>query len=347
MITFKNFSLALAIALGSMACKHDEHDIPLDIDYSAAYVVNGMDNNLSVIDLATNKVSETIQLDNAVAPHHIYLSPDKKTLAVAITSTDLSGGHGGHGHNHGGSSNYKVLILDTVTGLITKTIELTKMPHNAIFNSTGTELWIGQSDANVGSVLIYNTTDWTLKQTIPVGSSPSEVTFSTDGSTAFVANTGSASVTVINASTKAIRTTLPVGVDPVGAWPASNGKMYVDNEASKTISIIDVASLVVTETLNLGYKPGYVAYHSETNELWVTDATNGKAVIYERVSNTWAKKAEVVTGADAHAITFSPDLKQAYITNQGLNTVTVLNATTYAKVQDITVGRMPNGIVVK
>jgi YVTN family beta-propeller protein len=343
MITFKNLSLALAIVFGSMACKHEEHDIPLNIDYPAAYVVNGQDNNVSVIKLSTNKLSETIGLKDAVSPHHISLSPDKKTLAVAITSTDLSRGHGGHG----GSSNYKVMILDAVTGLVKKTIDLPKMPHNGAFNTTGTELWIGQADATAGSVLVYNTSDWSVKQSIPVGKSPSEVTFSTDGNYAFVANTGSATVTVINASTKAVRATLPVGADPVGAWPAANGKMYVDNETAKTISVIDVASATVTETLSLGFKPGYAAYHNTTGELWVSDATNGKIVIYQRSGNNWVKKSEVVTGADAHAIAFNNDLSLAYITNQGANTVTILNATTYAKVLDIPVGRMPNGIVVR
>ncbi len=323
---------------------HEEHVMKhLNIDYPAAYVVNGQDNTLSVVKLATNKVSETIHLDNAVSPHHLSLSPDKKTLAVAITSTDLSGGHGGHG----GSANFKVLILDAVTGMITKTIDLPKMPHNGAFNATGTELWVGQADANAGTVLIYNTSDWSLKHTVVVGKSPSEVTFSTDGALAFVANTGDASVTVIDANTKALRATLAVGADPVGAWPATNGKMYVDNEAARTISVIDVASVAVTETLNLGYKPGYVAYHSTTNELWVSDATNGKAVIYTRSGNAWTRKADVATGSDAHAITFSADQKTAYVTNQQAHTVSVINATTYTKVQDIPVGKMPNGIVVR
>jgi YVTN family beta-propeller protein len=339
----KKISFALTLAVGLTACKHEEHEMPLNIDYPAAYVVNGLDNNISVIQLSTNKVTEKIGLKNAVAPHHISLSPDKKLLAVAITSTDLSGGHGGHG----GSGNYKVLILDAKTGLITKTIDLPKMPHNGAFNTAGTELWIGQADANIGTVLIYNITDWSLKQSIVVGKNPSEVTFSNDGAFAFVANTGSASVTVIKADTKSVKATLSVGTDPVGAWPATNGKMYVDNETSKTISVIDVASTTVTETVNLGFKPGYAAYHNTLGELWVTDATDGKVVIYQRSGNSWVKKAEVATGADAHAIAFSADQNLAYITNQGANTVTVLNTTTYAKVQVIPVGKMPNGLTLK
>src|SRR5690606_33584726 len=110
-------------------------------------------NNISVIKLSDNTVTETIGLNGATYPHHIYLNPAKTKLAVAITSTDLSGGHGGHG---GTLTGLKVQIIDAVTGMIDKEIALNKMPHNAIFNSSGTELWLGQSDSVQSQVLVYN-----------------------------------------------------------------------------------------------------------------------------------------------------------------------------------------------
>ena len=348
MLKMKSITCGLVLVLGLGACneymEHDEPDMPLNINYPAAFVVNGQDNSVSVIRLPENQITETIKLKDAVAPHHISISPDRTKLAVAITSTDLSGGHGGMG---GATSNFKVIILDAVTGLGLKTIELPKMPHNAIFNTDGSELWIGQPDDDSGTVVVYNTSDWSAKNTVVVGKSPSEVTFSADGTLAFVANTGEATVSVIDPVTKAVRTTLPVGADPVGAWPATDGKMYVDNETSQSVTVIDVASISVTETLNLGFKPGYVAFQEKTGELWVSDATNGKVVVYQRSGGAWVQKAAVPTGNDAHAIAFSSDKSLAYVTNQGANTVTVLDAATFAKVKEVPVGKMPNGIVVK
>ncbi len=46
--------------------------------------------------------------------------------------------------------------------------------------------------------------------------------------------------------------TVPVGKDPVGAWPAANGHVYVDNETDQTVTEINVATGAVTETINLG-----------------------------------------------------------------------------------------------
>jgi len=335
---------ALAIIFGISSCSNDHDMVMLDIDYPAAYVVNGSSNTISVIRLSDNAVTETIELNGATFPHHIYLNPAKTKLAVAITSTDLSGGHGGHG---GALEGLKVQIIDAVSGMIDKEIGLGKMPHNAIFNAAGTELWIGQSDVSQSQVLVYRTSDWTVQNTINVGAGLSEVTLSSDGTMAFACNTDDGTVTLIDAATKTIHTTLTVGEDPVGAWPASNGKMYVDNETSQTVSEITVSSMSITSTIDLGFKPGYVAYNSSNGELWVSDATNGRVEYYTFGGSAWNSQGSIATGADAHAIAFTADESLAYVTNQGANTVSVIDVATHAVIATINVGSKPNGVAIR
>ncbi|WP_225987796.1 YncE family protein [Rufibacter sp. LB8] len=60
-----------------------------------------------------------------------------------------------------------------------------------------------------------------------------------------------------------------------------------------------------------------MAYHPDQQELWVSDATNGKVVYYKKANGLWARQGAITTGADAHAIAFSPDGTIAYVTNQG------------------------------
>lgn len=328
------------------SCKEDEmhHDQNLNINYPAAFVVNGKSNNVQVIELSTNTVKETIDLMGATFPHHVYLNPAKNLMAVAITATDLTGGHGGHG---GGSGNYMVHIINTVTGAHEHQLSCAKMPHNAVFSPDGAELWVSQSDAVQSQVLIYNTSDWSLKTTVNVGKGLSEVTFASDGSMAFATNTDDGTVSIIDPSSKIIHATVTVGADPVGAWPASNGKMYVDNEMDETVSEIDVATMAVSETFTLGFKPGYVAYSEHHDEVWVTDADNGKVVYYAKQAGTWMEMGSIPTGADAHAIAFSANGETAYVTNQGANTVSVIDVANHAVTATINVGEKPNGIALK
>ena len=328
------------------SCKdHCEHngtcDDPLNIDYPAAYIVNGGDGTVSVINLNDSKVDDEIGLNGATFPHHVYLSPDKTTLAVAITSTDLSGGHGGHGS---GTGSYKVQIIDATTGEIHHEIVTEHLPHNAVFNASGSELWVSQSAA-AGHVLVFKTSDYSKIAEIATGKMPSEVTFSADGTTVFVANTDDGTVTMIDPATKAILHTVIVGHTPVGAWPGTDGNMFVDNEADQTISVLNVVTSTVTATIPLGFKPGYAAYHPHHEELWVSDATNGKVAYSKLESGTWTKKGDFVTGADAHAIAFSSDNLTAFVTNQGAGNVSVIDIENHIKTKDIVVGSKPNGMV--
>jgi YVTN family beta-propeller protein len=349
--TIAIFAVSIFASTISSCKKHDMDDMNhdaghtmLNINYPAAYVVNGASNNISVIKLSDNTVSETISLNGATFPHHIYINPAKTKLAVAITGTDLSGGHAGHG---GTTTGLKVQIIDVVTGMIDKEISLAKLPHNAIFNNAGTELWIGQMNTIQSQVLVYKTSDWTLQNTINVGKGLSEVTFSNDGTMAFACNTMDGTVTLIDANSKMIHTTLTVGTDPVGAWSASNGKLYVDNEMSQTISEISVSGMNVTSTINLGFKPGYVAYHTASGELWVSDATNGKVIYYTIVGSVWTLQGNISTGADAHAIAFNNEGTKAFVTNQGEGTVSVIDVDSHSVQKTIKVGQKPNGIVIR
>jgi YVTN family beta-propeller protein len=178
---------------------------------------------------------------------------------------------------------------------------------------------------------------------------PAELTFSSDGTKAYVANGDDDSISVINVSSKTVVATITVGDNPVGAWTGSNGKMYVDNEDGQTISVIDVATDTVEETIALGFMPGIASYNGIKNELWVSDPMNGKVHYYtwDAGMGMWMHGSSFNTGAGAHAIAFTTDGNTAYVTNQAANTVSVVNTTSHTVTKTINVGVKPNGIVIK
>lgn len=337
-------SLVCLLSLGLLACGHAStpegtlSTIPIPVvTGDALFVVNGGDNSLSVIDTANNKVSGTIAIQNGMFPHHIYLSADRSSLLVAVPGIDLSGGHATESHAVKGA----VLLLDATTGKTLAAVRLDMMNHNAIFSPDSTEVWTSQM-MMPGSVLVLDAKTLKTKQSITVGDMPAEVTFSRDGKYAFVANGMSNSVTVIDVATKQVVKTITVGKEPVGPWPGSDGVMYTDNEEGMSISAIDAASLTVVRTYDLGFMPGMVAT-AGPGELWVTNSDDGKVVFN---STTMDKKTgEVATGAGAHGLAFSADGKAAYVTNQGADTVSVIDAASRTVKATIPVGKKPNGLV--
>lgn len=329
----------------------------LNINYPAAYVVNGESSTVSVINLNTNEVTDLIQLTEEMSgiahgsnamflqyPHHIYLNPAKNQMAIAAPGTDLSQGHGTTTTaSHTGGA--KVAILDASKGINVKLIDVPMMNHNAIYTPDGKEIWTSQMD-EAGKILVYDATTYALKNTISVGKEPAEITFSNDGNTAFVANGMDNTVTAINPNTKAILVTIPVGKNPVGAWTGSDNRMYVDNEDGQTVSIIEVKTLKVVETIALGFMPGYVAYQGDMKEMWVTDPMAGK--VHWWTKDTTGKMIHVgafATAEGSHAIAFKD--MTAYVTNQEAASVSVIDVMQHKVTKTISVGKKPNGIVIR
>lgn len=234
-----------------------------------------------------------------------------------------------------------ILILDSQDGATRRARQLEQMNHNAVFSPDQQEVWTSQM-TSPGSVLVLDASTLEIKATVPVENAPAEVTFSPDGRYAFVANTGSDSVSVVEVNSKMVLDTIQVGDEPVGAWPGSNGVMYIDNEAGKSLTAIDANTLAVLRTYSLGFTPA-VATVSPDGNLWVTDADNGRVVLYSLTEDTML--GEIETGAGAHAIVFSTNGQSAYITNQGSDAVSVIDVASRAVVKTVDVGSKPNGIV--
>ena len=331
-----------AISIVSCSNTADRPILNNSINYKAAYVINGADNTISVIDLATNVVKKTIALTDIGFPHHISLSPDKSKIAIGVPGIDLSGGYTGITAGMPG----QYLVLNAVTGELLQSQSLPAMCHNAIYSPDGTEIWASQMES-AGKVLVYDANTYVLKNTITVGMMPLEVSFSSDGLTAFVCNNSDNTVTAIKVSDKSITATVPVGTGPVGAWQGGDNKMYVDNEDGQSISIIDASTMTVVDTVALGFMPGMAMRQNDANELWVTDPTNGKVHYWtwDTVTGMYVVGGDVTVGAGAHAIAFNGTT--AYITNQAAGTVSVVDVTSHSVTKTITVGAKPNGIVLK
>ncbi len=100
---------------------------------------------------------------------------------------------------------------------------------------------------------------------VPVGVEPNSVALNLDGTRAYVANTVSGTVSVVNVdrlnSDYRILATIPVGTEPYGlALTPAATKLYVANARSNNVSVIDTSTLRVIKTIeNVGFEPRGIA----------------------------------------------------------------------------------------
>lgn len=342
------------------------------VNFDAAYVVNGESNSISVINLGTNKVDNTIVLPNLQStmgmgmmgsgagqmwPHHISLSPNKSKLAVALPGSDFNGGSGmmlssfTAGSMMGNlSANFKIkgkiLILDAVTGVVLKELNIDGIAYNAVFSPDGKEIWTAVM-LTKGKVNVFDASTYALLDTISVGQMPAEVTFSDDGKKVFVANGMSNNVSVIDAVSKKVLENTAVGNYPVGAWPGMGGMMYVENEKDQSIGILNTMTNMMASTMQLGFTPGMAARNTMMNQLWVSDPNGSKIHVWTNTSTGYVDGGTVTVGNGASAIAFSKEGRICYITNQNDGTVSVVDVATMKEMMKITVGKKPNGIVIR
>lgn len=331
--------------LSVVSCKDKQQVQSENIDFPAAYVVNGGSNTISVIDLNERKVKKMIQLtDLGRFPHHIELSPDGKKLSVALPEFDFTQNHDllhQATDKRGG-----IVVIDAQNGKQLYKVALNWVNFNAAFSPDNKELW-SASTSHSGEMFVFDAETGAQKEVIFLGADPTEVVFSQNGNYAFVALNESSFILAVNTKLKKLEKYIKVDPFPTNVWAVSDGKIYVENKNLKTVNIVDPETLNVDELLDLDFKPGQIAYNKTLNELWICQAGENKVAYFERKANKWVLKASIETGNDAHAIKFSKDEKTAYVANQMGHTVSVINTASHQKTMDIPVGLNPNGIVLK
>src|SRR5271157_1946700 len=90
---------------------------------------------------------------------------------------------------------------------------------------------------------------------------------------AYITNSGSNNVSVIDTATNTVTATVSVGYNPIGVAVIPDGtKIYVINYGSNNISIIDIATNNVTATVNVGNDPWGVAVTPDGTKVYVTNS---------------------------------------------------------------------------
>jgi VCBS repeat-containing protein len=171
---------------------------------------------------------------------------------------------------------------------------------------------------------------------VPVGSNPAALAITPDGSTAFVANNGSGTVTPVNVSTLSTQTNLclPIGScspsDPntqpeAIAVNAAGTFGFVANSGENSVSEITIqngtAKLVGPQiSSNLFQFPDALAISPDGRTLWVANYSAGTVVPVALPTNRVGTPINV--GLNPTALAITPDGHHLLVANSGDGTVT-------------------------
>lgn len=140
-------------------------------------------------------------------------------------------------------------------------------------------------------------------------------------------------------------TTIPVGLTPQGVVLSPNGAhVYVANQASNTVSVIDPVSNTVTATIPTNTGPSLIAVSPDNTRAYVTQFGDASLGVIDTATNTVTTNIPVGVGPTGVAIT--PDGARAYVVNNHDDSVSVVDTAANTVTATIPVGPGPIGVAI-
>jgi YVTN family beta-propeller protein len=134
--------------------------------------------------------------------------------------------------------------------------------------------------------------------------------------------------------------TFPVGI----AVNPNTNKVYVANEYSNTVSVIDTKTDEVQATINVGNFPYGIDINPVNNRVYITNRGSNTVSVIDGSVDT--KLLDITVGSSPVGIAVDPTANWIYITNFNDGTLSVIDGITNEVNDTISVGKTPYGIAV-
>jgi YVTN family beta-propeller protein len=320
-------SLAAAL-LASLA--HAQTAAPQAASAQAAaqppiFVLNSLDASISVIDPAT--WTEKQRIPTGKEPHHLYMTPDEKSIIVANAGAD------------------SLTFIDPKTAQVQRVIKGIIDPYHLRFSPDMKWFVTAANRLNHVDVYRWDGSNMVLAKRIPTAKTPSHMWIDSKSTTAYVSMQDSDELIAVDLATQTVRwrtATGPVPADVI--MTADDRYVLVGLTGGDAVQVFDVSGKEpkLAKTIKTG--AGAHAFRAAGDKRHV--------FVSNRVANTISKidmqALEVVSsfalpgGPDCMDV--SKDGKLLFVTARWAKKLTVIDLATGKMVRNINVGRSPHGV---
>lgn len=292
-------------------------------------VLNKGDNNMAFINPATLQVVATV--GTGEGPHEMTASADGR-LAFAANYGSKEPGH-------------SLSVIDVVARKEIRRVELGPIlkPHG-IVEKNGKVYFIAEFSRIVGR---YDVSSNKLEWVTGTGQDGGHMLALTpDGTKIYTANRVSNTVTFIDLNTSMPvggMLQIPAGKRPEGIAVSPDGKeLWVGNTGDGSISIIEIATNVVQQTIAVGKVPIRICFTPDGKRVLVSDNGAGELIVLEAATRKILKRMAI--GGAPVGLLITPDGKKAFIARSGAGMVSEVDLKTLTITGDIKMGNQPDGM---
>lgn len=176
------------------------------------------------------------------------------------------------------------------------------------------------------------------------GDEPTNVSFSPDGATAYVASQMSHSVDVVDVATDQVITTAATpGNDPYQTVASPDGTRFFASGSADMIWAFDATTHAVVDTIPVDAGPNGMAITKDGKWMFVSHLSSGvvgRITLATGVYDTLA----IIGGTPVHGLDVSPDGAKLYIVSQGTDSLYAFDTETGANLGQVYAGSQPFGL---
>ncbi len=189
------------------------------------------------------------------------------------------------------------------------------------------------------TVSVVNTVSGSVVATIPVGTNPTAVSVTPDGSKVYIANEASNNVSVINTASNTVTATIVVG-GPARALVVNHAGTLVYVAAGSVIEVISTASNTVVGTVGAPAAPFDIVMDPTDAFTYTANYTSPGTVTQTDVIDN--STSFIIPAGNATAgVAITPDGGRVYAVNSQAASVTVIDVATEMVIATIPVGFNP------
>lgn len=237
-----------------------------------------------------------------------------------------------------------VSLINPDSAQLIKRVNIGRNPHEPRFTKDGKELWVTVRGENYISILDALTLQ--EKDKIMLSEGPGMVTFSVDGSKAYVCSSFDDNFWILDVQSRRVLKTLkvPSVFSPFTNTTPDGNEVWVTHKDVGKVTRIDTNSQQIIETFETGKITNHVAF---CNDLYfVSVGGEDKVKVYRlneknRVTLVW----EIDTPDMPHGIWASAQHSQVYVVAELSNQMYILDARRLEITKTIEIGMAPQALI--
>jgi YVTN family beta-propeller protein len=189
------------------------------------------------------------------------------------------------------------------------------------------------------------TPTYQLEKTIPIGSGPTGLAASPDGTRVYVADRFTQSVFVIDTSTNNVVATIPMGAGPNAVAVSPDGtRAYVGLHGVNRVAVIDTATNTVIGSVKVGPGVTEVVVTPDGSRVYASNSSGSTVSVIDTATNSEIKRISV--GGAPFGIAATPDGSKIYVANRSSGTVSVIDTATNTVIRTVKVGSSPRAVAI-